>query len=127
MAIDYIKEAKDLAIEVLEAGLSGVTVFDSKTLPQTQLPTVLIRKIGNQDFNYLDGSRQSVESQLRVEIRAATLAERGRLEAEVHEILIATQRVMERTLFYEGVDPDLTGLEGSDVAYRATFQYRMRE
>ena len=110
------------ALSALEA-----PVYDSKTPKRSTPPYIVVRKIGNESFDYLERPGKEVVSHLRVDIVATKLSERETLEAAVHEIVADTGRMLDRNLFYEGLDPDTAGLEDSDVAYRATFQYRMTE
>ena len=120
------KSGREWALDTL-GGISGLAVYDSKALAQARLPYVIVRKVGDEEFDYLDSVANEVVSVLRVEIVAKTVRERDRLATEVHEGLKAGGRVLGRNMYYEGVDPDMAMLESPDVAYRVTFQYRIME
>ena len=126
MARNLELNARRAAVEALEA-IPDLHVYDSKTPRNAQLPLAIVRKIGSENFEYFDDVGHEIASTLRVEIRARTRAQRDDLEEAVHAALLATERVIDRTLFYEGVDLETAGSGDSDVAYRTTFQYRMDE
>ena len=126
MAIDLSAGAKAHARAAL-AGIAGLTVYGRKAQRQLQIPCVTIRVIAEETLEYVSQRGERTASVLRVELRANSEAECERLDEEIREAIAAGGRMLDRSLYYEGVETD-SGSEASGSAlYRSTSHYRISE
>lgn len=126
MAIDLRKNAKDHAIEVLSA-IPHLAVYGRKAARQIDYPCVVVRKLAEDGYDYLDNRGEPSASVLRLEIRAASDAECDRAAAAIDEALRDGGRLMDKTLYFEGIEPGVGGESQPDSVYRLTLQYRIME
>ena len=126
MAIDLTLNGRKHTVATLRT-VPGIEVYDSKAPTRARLPYCIVRKTGDENWQYLDQTAREVVSTIRVEIVARQVDERDDLAEQCHDALLEAGRVLDRTQYFEGVDPDMGELADADTAFRVTFQYRIME
>ena len=128
MAVDLTASAKQYAIAQLKTipGL-GQRVYARKAPRRPTIPFATVRKSGEDGFDYIDDPGRPSNSIVRVELRATTDEECDELAALIDDALRDGGRVLDRTMYFEGVESDVRDENSSDTTYRLIVQYRITE
>ena len=126
--IDLTVPAKDHVRECLRTlSGSGLSVYGRKATRKPTLPFVTIRKVGEDGFDYLDSPGIPSNSMIRVELRAATDKQCDEMADEIDDAIRSGGRLIDRSVYFEGVEADVTDASKPDALYRITVQYRISE
>ena len=124
--VDITQGAAPLARAAL-AAIAGLSVYGRKAQRKMQVPCVTVRKVGEDTIDYVDQRGVPSASILRLELRANSEAECDRLYDEIDAAMQATGRLLDRSLYYEGVETDSGSDASASALYRLTLQYRIAE
>ena len=127
MAIDLRRSGKSAVITAL-GEIRGLQVYGRKAARKPVPPFVLVRKVAEDNYDYMDRQRPSpAVSVLRIELRATSESEADRLGEEIEEAIANTGRLMGRDVYFEGVEPNVGGADEASALFRTTWQYRIME